>query len=162
MVSLCPRLAVIQFAPIMSFGEGKVGLSERSVSVTDSVLRVIEEHALKAQPAECCGLLSGTRGLITDAHPLSNTADNPEIKYFASPEELFTAMRRIRNAGQVLLGIYHSHPRTAAYPSPTDIELAFYPEAFYFIISLEAKTELRAFKIEESAVINVHINVVRS
>jgi proteasome lid subunit RPN8/RPN11 len=137
-----------------------VVLSERSVSVTDAVLRRIEEHALEARPAECCGLLSGHQGLITQAHQLTNTADKPETKYFASPEELFTAMRRIRNAGHELLGVYHSHPRTSAYPSPTDVELAFYPEAFYFIISLEAGTELRAFKIEDSAVTDVNIVVV--
>jgi len=63
-----------------------------------------------------------------------NDADKPETRYFATPEELFAAMRRIRESGQALLGVYHSHPRTAAYPSASDVEMAFYPEAFYFII----------------------------
>ena len=108
-------------------------------------------------PEECCGLLSGKNGLITDVHPVRNEADKPETRYFATPEELFSAMRRIREAGQSLLGVYHSHPRTPAYPSASDVEMAFYPEAFYFIISLEPAVELRAFKIEESRIADVEI-----
>jgi proteasome lid subunit RPN8/RPN11 len=95
--------------------------------------------------------------VITDIHPLRNDAEKPETRYFATPEELFAAMRRIREADQALLGIYHSHPRTQAYPSASDVEMAFYPEAFYFIISLEPRIDLRAFKIEDSRIEDVQI-----
>ena len=129
----------------------------RTIRITEAVRLVIEDHALRSRPAECCGLLSGKNGLITDIHPLRNDAEKPETRYFATPEELFTAMRRIREAGQSLLGVYHSHPRTPAYPSASDVEMAFYPEAFYFIISIEPRVELRAFRIEESRIENVEI-----
>lgn len=132
-------------------------MSNRVISITDTVRAAIHEHALLARPSECCGLLSGSNGLITDIHPLRNDADKPETRYFATPEELFAAMRRIREAGQALLGVYHSHPRTQAYPSASDVEMAFYPEAFYFIISLEPQVELRAFKIEASRIEDVRI-----
>jgi proteasome lid subunit RPN8/RPN11 len=56
-------------------------------------------------------------------------------------------MRRMREAGHQMFGIYHSHPRSKAYPSPTDVKMAFYPEAIYFIISLEPGIELRAYRI---------------
>ena len=130
-----------------------------SIIITGAVKRAIEEHALRSRPAECCGLLSGTRNLITNLHPLPNDAETPESRYFASPEDLFTAMRRIREAGQELLGIYHSHPRTPAYPSTSDVEMAFYPEAFYFIISLEPRIEMRAFRIEGAKIEAVDIVV---
>ncbi|MEK6300740.1 MAG: M67 family metallopeptidase [Acidobacteriota bacterium] len=132
-------------------------MSDLLVHITDQVKREIETHALEAQPSECCGLLSGGNGVITDLHPLPNEADRPEVRFFATPEGLFAAMRRIREANQSLLGIYHSHPRTAAYPSASDVEMAFYPEAVYFIISLEHSAELRAFKIEGSKIDNVEI-----
>lgn len=132
-------------------------MSDRLISITDTVRAAIQEHALQARPSECCGLLSGKNGLITDIHPLRNDAEKPETRYFATPEELFAAMRRIREASQSLLGVYHSHPRTPAYPSASDVEMAFYPEAFYFIISLEPQVELRAFKIEESRIEDVEI-----
>lgn len=132
-------------------------MSERVISITGTVRAAIQEHALLARPSECCGLLSGSTGLITGIHPLRNDADKPETRYFATPEDLFAAMRRIREAGQALLGVYHSHPRTQAYPSASDVEMAFYPEAFYFIISLEPQVELRAFKIEDSRIEDVRI-----
>jgi len=134
-------------------------VSELSVHITDQVRRAIEKHALESQPSECCGLLSGENGVITDIRPLQNQADRPEVRFFATPEGLFAAMRRMREANQSLLGIYHSHPRTAAYPSASDVEMAFYPEAVYFIISLEPRIELRAFKIEGSRIRDVEIVV---
>ena len=135
-------------------------VATRIISITDAVRSEIEGHALQAQPSECCGLLSGENGLITDLHRLRNTSERPETRYFASPEDLFTAMRRIREAGQKLLGVYHSHPRTPAYPSTSDVDMAFYPEAIYFILSLEPDIELRAFRIEGSRVDNVELSVV--
>ena len=135
-------------------------VATRTISITDAVRVEIEGHALQAQPSECCGLLSGEDGLITDLHRLRNTAEKPETRYFASPEDLFTAMRRIREAGQKLLGVYHSHPRTPAYPSLSDVEMAFYPEAIYFIVSLETGIDLRAFRIEGSRIDNVELSVV--
>ena len=132
-------------------------MGEKVVQITDLIVAAIEDHARREHPTECCGLLSGSNGLITDIHQLRNDAEKPETRYFATPEELFAAMRRIRESGQSLLGVYHSHPRTPAYPSSSDVEMAFYPEAFYFIISLEPSVELRAFKIEDSKIEDVRI-----
>lgn len=132
-------------------------MSELSVHITEQVKRAIEEHANESQPSECCGLLSGANGVITALHPLPNEADKPEVRFFATPEDLFAAMRRIREASHTFLGIYHSHPRTAAYPSAADVEMAFYPEAVYFIISLEPRVELRAYRIEGTTITEVGI-----
>jgi len=135
-------------------------VNNRLISITDAVMKSMHEHALSARPAECCGLLSGSDGLITSLYPLRNDSERPESRYFASPEDLFSAMRRIRDAGQVLLGIYHSHPRSPAYPSASDVEMAFYPDAFYFIISLEPRLDLRAFRIDRPRIEDVGVAVV--
>ncbi|HZM88518.1 MAG TPA: M67 family metallopeptidase [Blastocatellia bacterium] len=134
-------------------------MNENHVQITTMIAAAIADHARREHPAECCGLLSGSNGLITDIHQLRNDADKPQTRYFATPEELFAAMRRIRESGQSLLGVYHSHPRTPAYPSASDVEMAFYPEAFYFIISLEPVIELRAFKIEDSRIEDVQVSI---
>jgi proteasome lid subunit RPN8/RPN11 len=127
------------------------------IRITEAARLAMEDEAVRARPSECCGLLSGRDGLITDLHPLRNESTSPESRYFASPEDLFSAMRRIRRANQSLLGIYHSHPRAPAYPSATDVGMAFYPEAAYFIISLEPRIEVRAFRIEGSLIEDVSI-----
>src|ERR687884_196986 len=108
-------------------------------------------HAREASPSECCGLVGGSRNEARTVYRLRNVASDPFVGYEAAPEELFAAQRSMRERGEHLLGIYHSHPRTAEpVPSATDVRLAYYPSAIYFIIGLDAQSEtLRAFRISE-------------
>ena len=70
------------------------------------------------------------------------------------PRDLFRILRELERSGRELVGIFHSHPATAAYPSATDVQLAFYPEACYLILSLAdpERPVLRAFRIAEGRV----------
>jgi proteasome lid subunit RPN8/RPN11 len=130
-----------------------------TVRVLAGVMKEIEQQAVAAAPRECCGLLSGNGAVITMAHPLRNESPKPETRYFAAPEDLLGAMRQMRDADRTLKGIYHSHPRTQAYPSSSDVEMAFYPEAVYFIISLESGVNIRAFRIDKSRIQEVAISI---
>ena len=108
-------------------------------------------HARETSPAECCGLVGGSHRRAQAVYRLRNVARDPLVGYEAAPEELFAAQRRMRERGQELLGIYHSHPRASdPVPSETDVRLAYYPSAVYFIIGLGADpAALRAFRISE-------------
>ena len=109
-------------------------------------------HARGCAPEECCGLLGGSRDGASSAYPLRNVAPRPEAAYEAAPEELFDAQRLMRARGEKLVAVYHSHPRSAdPAPSPTDVRLAFYPSAVYFIIGFDdaGACVLRAFRISE-------------
>ena len=108
-------------------------------------------HAREAIPDECCGLLGGRGARAESVYRLRNVASDASVAYEAAPEELFAAQRRMRERGEELLGIYHSHPRSAdPVPSQTDVKLAFYPSAVYFIIGLGGtEPTLRAFRISE-------------
>jgi [CysO sulfur-carrier protein]-S-L-cysteine hydrolase len=108
-------------------------------------------HAREQSPAECCGLIGGRGHQAQTVYRLRNVARDRRVGYEAAPEELFAAQRRMRERGEELLGIYHSHPRSPTpVPSETDVRLAYYPSAIYFIIGLGANTEtLRAFRISE-------------
>lgn len=108
-------------------------------------------HAREASPEECCGLLGGRAGRAESVYRLRNVANDAPVAYEAAPEDLFAAQRRMRAGGEELLGIYHSHPRSAdPVPSATDVKLAFYPSAVYFIVGLGgAGPTLRAFRISE-------------
>ena len=110
-------------------------------------------HAREAQPSECCGLVGGALDAAHSVYRLRNVARDALVSYEAAPEELFDAQRRMRERGEQLLGIYHSHPRTAdPVPSETDVRLAYYPSAIYFIIGLEGEAAtLRAFRINEGS-----------
>jgi len=135
-------------------------VSDLNITISDKIRRAMMDQALRSRPAECCGVLSGANGGITEMYPLRNEASDPETKYLASPHDLFAAMRRMRESGQAMMGIYHSHPRSAPYPSPTDVAMAFYPDAFYFIISLEPSVDVRAFRIDGGQVREAHVSVV--
>lgn len=108
-------------------------------------------HAREMNPAECCGLIGGSKKEARTVYRLRNVACDPLVGYEAAPEELFAAQRLMRERGEELLGIYHSHPRSPTpVPSETDVRLAYYPSAIYFIIGLGSNTEtLRAFRISE-------------
>jgi [CysO sulfur-carrier protein]-S-L-cysteine hydrolase len=109
-------------------------------------------NAREAEPAECCGLISGTtEGAAKTIFPLRNIAGDKTVSYEAAPEDLFAAQREMRERDEQLLGIYHSHPRSAEpAPSETDVRLAYYPEAVYFIVGLAApQPVMRAFRISE-------------
>jgi proteasome lid subunit RPN8/RPN11 len=73
--------------------------------------------------------------------------------YVMEPREQLRIMDEIDDAGWELLAIYHSHTRSAAYPSRTDVELAFYPQTSYLIVSLadRDRPEIRAYRIARTA-----------
>ena len=109
-------------------------------------------HAREVAPAECCGLVGGSD--LQNArtiYRLRNVTPNPERAYEAAPEDLFAAQRQMRERGEELLAIYHSHPRAAdPSPSETDVRLAYYPSATYLIVGLGGtEATVKAFSISE-------------
>ena len=122
------------------------------IILSPSQLNEIFAFAKQAAPDECCGLISGNNdGRALRIYPLRNVAGDKNVSYEAAPEDLFAAQRQMRERGESLLGIYHSHPRAAEpEPSPTDVRLAYYPTAIYFIIGLAGDHPvMRAFRISE-------------
>ena|SRR6266487_4170075 len=122
------------------------------IILSPSQIEEIFAHAREIDPAECCGLIGGMKtGRAKTIYRLSNIAPNCQVAYEAAPEELFAAQRQMRERGEQLLSIYHSHPRSdEPAPSDTDVRLAFYPSATYLIIGLGSlPPTMRAFRISE-------------
>jgi len=124
-----------------------------TVKLLKTQIDQIISHARQCAPRECCGLVGGiTSGRAQTVYPTRNAAADPFITYEAAPEDLFAAQRAMRERGEQLLAIYHSHPRSAdPKPSDTDVRLAYYPSAVYFIVGLGGEQpSLAAFRISES------------
>jgi proteasome lid subunit RPN8/RPN11 len=122
------------------------------ITLTNEILEGILAHAHEVTPEECCGLLGGdSKNRVRSLYQLRNVADRKLDSYEAAPEDLFAAQRQMRERGEQLLGIYHSHPRSATpTPSQTDVRLAYYPQAVYFIVGFDSgKPVMRAFRISE-------------
>lgn len=114
----------------------------------------IIEHCKGAYPKEACGILVGKGDRVEEVYFMTNISDDPMHCYFMDPKEQLKVFKEIRNSGQELVCIYHSHAYTDAYPSKRDIELAYYPDAYYVIISFKDPTnpDIRAFKIKEGGI----------
>lgn len=101
--------------------------------------RLIDEmvaHAREELPNECCGLVGGRDGEASVVIRVANAAASP-LRYEMDPQEQYNAMKTIEDEGGELLAIYHSHTKSAAYPSQTDVNLAAaWPEQIYLIVSL--------------------------
>jgi proteasome lid subunit RPN8/RPN11 len=125
--------------------------------IVEEMLRIARSEPL----IECCGLLAGVGGVITKIFSAKNALASPTA-YDVAPQELFQLFRGIREEELELLGIYHSHPASNNVPSPRDIELAGYPNAAYFIISLlpAAPRPVRAFSIRDGQVQELKIETV--
>ena len=79
----------------------------------------------------------------------ANVHPTPTTRYVIDPREQLKAFRAIDAAGEELLGIYHSHPVSQPYPSPTDRAEAHYTDAVYVLVSVRTNTpEIRAFRID--------------
>ena len=106
-------------------------------------------------------MIGGKDGITTSIHRVTNRAEGNRL-YMMDDEELFAVLKELDDRGEDPLVIYHSHPETQAYPSKTDVEMAFYPESFYVICSLEnpAEPDIRAFTIVDEQIEEAEIEVV--
>jgi [CysO sulfur-carrier protein]-S-L-cysteine hydrolase len=129
-----------------------------SVRVRPEILKEMLLHARRESHIECCGLLAGRDGVITEIFPATNTLRSATV-YEIEPRELFDLFRTFRAKGLTHLGQYHSHLTTENVPSPKDIEQAGYPDHPYFIVSLlpEAPKPVRAFSIRDGEMLELEI-----
>jgi len=110
-------------------------------------------HARSDFPFEVCGLLAGKDGAVVKHFQIPNAARSMTY-YSMDPKPMLHAMNEIDDEDWDLLAIYHSHTHTEAFPSPTDVELAFYPDPVYLIISLQDPDQpvLRGFGIIDGTI----------
>ncbi len=122
----------------------------------------IIKHSTIDAPNEACGILAGKAGKVERVYPMANT-DRSSETFFMDPKEQLKVMKEIRNLGLEMVGIYHSHPETDAYPSAHDVSLAYYPEVSYVIISLKDKDNpvARSFRIIEGSIEEEDVTIVQ-
>src|SRR5438105_11409384 len=107
-----------------------------SVRIEQRYLDEMIRHAREDTPNECCGVLLGRDGRVARFRRCTNAEQSP-YRYSVAPRELLDIDREARENTWDVLAIYHSHTHTEAYPSPTDVRLAAYPDAVYILVSLQ-------------------------
>jgi [CysO sulfur-carrier protein]-S-L-cysteine hydrolase len=117
-------------------------------------------HALEDRPNECCGMVGGNDGVATKVVPVLNAAASP-LRYEMDPQGQFDALKEIEADGE-LLAIYHSHTKTAAYPSQTDVNQAQnWPEPIYLIVSLAVadKPDVKGFHLADLKIVDAELEI---
>lgn len=128
--------------------------------LTTSQYQEMLSHVSQWHPLEACGLLAGAGQTVNSVYPIDNILRSPTA-YEMEPTQQLKAMLDFEAQGDSLLAIYHSHPQGPEYPSQTDVEKAYYPEAVYVIISLRdtSKPVAAAFTIVSGKVSSVVLKV---
>jgi proteasome lid subunit RPN8/RPN11 len=135
------------------------------LTLSRSLAELLLTHARAELPNEACGLLSGTarQGVATTYHPARNVEASP-LRYSVHPDDLFRIIFAIEDAGEDLVAIFHSHTRSPAVPSRTDLRSAMYPDAVYLLASLadpsaSPDAALRAWRIRAGDASEVRLSV---
>ena len=116
------------------------------INLPNTLKQQIYDQALSDPDNEVCGLLGGQHQIMTSYYPVRNIAPDAARRYLMDPAEQIAAMKSMRDRGETLAAIFHSHTNAPAQPSRTDLELAYYPDTTYLILSLQCDPpELNAF-----------------
>lgn len=128
------------------------------LKLAEDVYCQVVSHCIDGYPLEACGLLGGSPGgddqeaVVAKCYPTSNEAASARI-YRVPPLEMLRADRDAEAAGMSLVGVFHSHTRTDAYPSPTDVAQAPDPAWHYLLVSLrDSEPVLRSYRIVDGKI----------
>lgn len=131
------------------------------LTITRADYERILKHCQDEYPNEACGILAGHNGTVKKIYSMANAEPSPAF-YVMEPQEQFRVMKEMRQTGLELVGIYHSHTGSQAYPSATDVDLAYYPEAVYLIVTLlDRKLPVsRGFSIIKGKITEVRVAII--
>lgn len=131
------------------------------MKISQQLIDEMVAHAREDLPNECCGMIGGRDGVASRVVRVENAAASP-LRYEMDPQGQFDALKSIEDGGEELIGIYHSHTRSAAYPSQTDVnEARMWPEQAYVIVSLENEEapDVKAYDLADLKIADVELDV---
>ena len=129
--------------------------------IAQSLIDEMVAHARADLPNECCGMVGGGDGEASVVIPVVNSAASP-LRFEMDPQGQYNALKAIEDEGKELLAIYHSHTKSAAYPSQTDVNQAVaWPEQVYVIVSLENgdAPDVKAYDLADLKIADVELDV---
>jgi len=134
----------------------------REIQLPKKILQNLLHHAQQNPEQEVCGLISCDEQQHYQSYPIENNAAQPSHFFNLEPQQHIQAVATMRENKQHLFAIYHSHPTAPAIPSSTDLDNANYPDALYFIISLNIKgvLEVRGYQLQQQQFVEVALSLL--
>ena len=120
----------------------------------------IVAHAREDAPNECCGILVGRDSRVEKLYRARNVEASP-VKYLIDPQDMFRAYKEAEEKEWEIVAFYHSHTTSEAYPSPTDVRLATWPDSLYLLVTLQNPENpvIRAFHIVDGQVTEEELTI---
>jgi proteasome lid subunit RPN8/RPN11 len=131
--------------------------------ISQSLIDEMVAHAREDLPNECCGMVGGRNGEAETVIRVANSAASP-LRYEMDPQEQYDALKAIEDGGGELLAIYHSHTKSAAYPSQTDVNQAVaWPEQVYLIVSLAdpEAADVKGYLLKDLRIADAEISITQ-
>jgi [CysO sulfur-carrier protein]-S-L-cysteine hydrolase len=131
------------------------------VKIAQALVDEMVAHAREDLPNECCGMVAGLDGEATEVIRVENAAASP-LRYEMDPKAQYEAWKSIEDGGKELLAIYHSHTKSAAYPSQTDVNQALaWPDQVYVIVSLadEDAPDVKGYFLKDLRIADAEITI---
>ena len=131
------------------------------LTLTQAHVDEIIAHAREDAPNEACGIIAGKDGTATRLYRMENAAASP-YRYEMYGKAVLDLIKELDSQDEEFLVIYHSHTKTEAYPSPTDVRLAGgWPEQYFVLVSLqdEGAPAVRAFRIIDEQITEAELVV---
>lgn len=129
--------------------------------IAQGLIEAMVTHAREDLPNECCGMVGGRDGEATEVVRVTNSAASP-LRYEMDPQGQYNALKSIEDGGNELLAIYHSHTKSAAFPSQTDVNQAVaWPEQIYVIVSLadQDAPDVKAYLLKDLKIADVTLEI---
>ena len=132
------------------------------MKISQDLIDEMVAHAREDLPNECCGLIGGRGEVAETLHRARNAFASP-FSYRVDPADQYRIIEKeMRDAGEELVAIYHSHTKSAAYPSQTDLnEAVNWPEQVYLIVSLQDsdQPDVKAFWLKDGKIADAELVV---
>jgi proteasome lid subunit RPN8/RPN11 len=131
------------------------------VKISRALIDEMVAHAREDMPNECCGIVAGVDGEASEVIRVKNSAASP-LRYEMDPKEQYDAWKSIEDGGGEMLAIYHSHTKSAAYPSQTDVNQAVaWPDPVYLIVSLadEDAPEVKGYLLRDLTIADAEVEI---
>ncbi|MDQ3986659.1 MAG: M67 family metallopeptidase [Actinomycetota bacterium] len=117
-----------------------------TVRIPTHLADVMVEHCKSQRPNEGCGVLAAADGRVVEVFRMTNSSVSP-VRFSLDPKEQLAVYNKLDAMGWDLGGVFHSHTRTEAYPSPTDVRLASEDVPYLIVSLMKDPATIRAFRI---------------
>lgn len=145
---------------------GRSEFATPTLRLTRTHYQLVVAHCYDCLPEEACGILVGP---MVDGEPTgkigavvaARNADASARTYTVDPRDMLAATRTAEARGEEIVGVWHSHTHTDAYPSPTDVRQAVDPAWLYVIVSLrDGAPVLRSYRIVDGRIAETPVEIV--